>query len=347
MRFEGQVDDKGYLPKQIHPFDSLTTPRIGTDKRLLTHSPGTNLTLCKNIEVAGESFDIASDWHLPSDERLIDTFVRSIEHLRSADIFICAGDVFDARNGEDRSLPVSLLMNRLAEKYDAVLYVPGNHCLRSRANPWESFSFVDNVYMPLAEDPILFQTEKNIILLGNIFYDFKFLDPSIFRFSDKDLRAFYPLTSDGQYLLAGDVRQFIAMSDAFAECLTPDVTVMVSHVLPHVASTYVKIDVDDGLLRRRARELGLMICDDDRRLAEAADYWQCTEEQARIYWNKKCFLMGSNILDHPQANPRDGLTALHGHNHRQADREIRARNGARIKLLSHQPCGGNPELWLT
>jgi hypothetical protein len=160
VKFEGRVGDKGYLPKQVHPFDGLTTPRIDTDKPLLTHSPGTNLTLYKNIEVAGESFDIASDWHLPSDERLIDTFVRSLERLRSADIFICAGDVFDARNGEDRSLPVSLLMNRLAEKYEAVLYVPGNHCLRSRANPWESFSFVDNVYMPLAEDPALFQSEK-------------------------------------------------------------------------------------------------------------------------------------------------------------------------------------------
>ena len=82
--------------------------------------------------------------------------------------------MFDVRNGEDTSFYVSKLLNVLSKLYEVVLYVPGNHCLRSPANPWNSFTFADNVVMPIADEPKIINTPNNLILLGNVFYDLQF-----------------------------------------------------------------------------------------------------------------------------------------------------------------------------
>lgn len=150
----------------------LSLPRIYRTEKIIECSPYTNLPLCRTIVVNEESFDIASDWHLPGDNDLIERIVCSITAVRGSDVFICAGDVVDAGNGEDRSGVISQLLNRLASIYETVLYVPGNHCLRSREHPWSSFDFAENVLMPIGITPIVHNTAKNQILLGNFFLRF-------------------------------------------------------------------------------------------------------------------------------------------------------------------------------
>lgn len=200
--------------------------------------------------------------------------------------------------------------------------------------------------MPIGITPIVHNTAKNQVLLGNFFYDFKFLDPAIVGFSENELYEFYASTSDGRYLLAGDVSLFDEMADSYARMLTPEVTLMVSHALPHRAPTYIKIADDNDLARAQAVSHGVSLCDDSHRLREAARHWRCTEEEARLFWNKKSCVMGSMILDHPAANPRDNLVAVYGHNHRGCEMEITAQNGSRVCLVTHQPYGGYPENWL-
>jgi hypothetical protein len=80
--------------------------------------------------------------------------------------------------------------------------------------------------MPIGITPIVHNTAKNQVLLGNFFYDFKFLDPAIVGFSENELYEFYASTSDGRYLLAGDVSLFHEMADSYARMLTPEVTLM-------------------------------------------------------------------------------------------------------------------------
>ena len=46
-------------------------------------------------------------------------------------------------------------------------------------------------------------------------------------------------------------------------------------------------------------------------------------------------------MNHPAANPKDGLICLYGHNHRTHDFDVQVRNGAAVGLRSHQPYGGN------
>jgi hypothetical protein len=142
--------------------------------RSATHSIYADVALSTSVRVKGKGFDIASDWHLPIIEDVIPSVLRLIHKRARGYTFICAGDVFDVRNGEDTSFYVSKLLNVLSKLYEVVLYVPGNHCLRSRANPWNSFTFADNVVMPIADEPKIINTPNNLILLGNVFYDLQF-----------------------------------------------------------------------------------------------------------------------------------------------------------------------------
>lgn len=315
-------------------------------ERTASRAPYTDLPICKTLLIRGETFDIASDWHLPTSEVVIPPVLRGIEKTGQAGMFICAGDVFDARNGEDTSFYVSKLLNGLAKLYDLVLYVPGNHCLRSRANPWSSFTLADNVIMPVGDEPKIINTPENRILLGNVFYDLQFLDSSFLGISESDLRAFYASTTDGRYLLNGNLDDFRNMTASVASLLTSDITLLVSHALPHYAPLRFRTEIWTDAIKEQVKKLGILDCSDDEKLQGAAEHWGCSVSQALALWNTKCFLMGSNILNHPEASPRDGLTAIYGHNHRASEMHIKARNGSSIKLVSHQPYGGLPQNWI-
>ena len=310
-------------------------------------SPHTDQPLSRTIEVCGERFDVASDYHLPVDERIVQKVVETLAARRDADVFICVGDIFDAKEGEDRSIPISSFLSTVARIYPYVLYVPGNHCLRSREEPWASFRLPINVLTPGRDKPLLFETAQNKIVLANLFYDLELIDPLGVGFTTDEVVEFYQSqTTDGQKLLGGRVDLFKAMALKAAKAITPDVTMLVTHTAPHPAAVMFRVSSltsEHKELQKRTGAQFVSTPEADQR--EAAQEGVSVAQFLR-YWNLKNFVMGSNVLNHPDAHPRDGLVCIHGHNHRTKQIQTSLLNGASAKLISHQPYGGrDPKAW--
>lgn len=297
-------------------------PQPEPNAQIYEKSPKTQLSLSRTIQVQNENFEIASDWHLPMDRSVLDKMIATLKMYKHCDVFVCMGDIFDAGNCEDTSKFVSEFLTKLAEIYPAVLYSPGNHCIRSRDNPWLSFELPQNVHMPIAEQPLIIQTENNKILVGNCFYDLEFIDCTTVGFSEEMISDFYVKTNDGKSLLRGDVSLFKKMAVNLAKALTPDITMMVTHTLPHPALVNFRVPAMTDYHRELALNLGIpFICDLSKDSADAA-IKHMSPEELRTFWNLKSIVMGSNILNRPEANPRDGLVALYGHNHRGSEMNV-------------------------
>lgn len=295
------------------------------------------VALSRSIQIQGETFDLSSDWHLPMDTRVTDQFLRSLIATKNGDIFICAGDVFDAHESQDTSSWVSQLLTELAGHYSLVLYVPGNHCLRSKSEPWSGFNVPANVVFPNGKQPCVVRTEKNNILLGNILYDFKLIDPSVVGTTRGEISKFYAATHDGCSLMGGDTSIFTAMADNLARALTPDISVMVTHTLPHPAPITFRVDHLMAHHEKLAQQCGASFLNDPEGDARAAHKWGISPQMARAWWNHRCFMLGSNVINRVDADPRDGLIAIYGHNHQGASQNVRALNGSRVELVTHQP----------
>jgi hypothetical protein len=305
-------------------------------------SPKTALPLSRSIQINSESFDFASDYHLPCNEVVVGNVIDALAARKQSDTFICVGDLFDAGNGEDRSAAISSFLTKLSEIYPVVLYTPGNHCLRSRAEPWASFNVPDNVIIPMDDSPLIVNTEQNKILLANLFYDLRFIELESLGISRGDLIEFYRNeTTDGKRLLGGEIELFRSMAENAANSLREDVTMLVTHTLPHPVGVTFRVPV----ITEQHREIQLrtgarFMCDleQDHRDASNAN---TTADALRRYWNFKSLIMGSDVVSHPAANPKDGLICLYGHNHRTHDFDVQVRNGAIVGLRSHQPYGGD------
>jgi hypothetical protein len=305
-------------------------------------SPKTELPLSRSLLLNCESFDFASDYHLPCNEQVVEAVIAALAARKQSDTFICVGDLFDAGDGEDRSAAISSFLTRLSRIYELVLYTPGNHCLRSREEPWASFHLPEHVIIPQGDTPKIVNTEKNKILLANVFYDLRFIDSESLGISRDELMEFYRIdTTDGKHLLGGSIDLFTSMADNAANTLTQDVTMLVTHTLPHpVGATFRVAAITEQHREIQARTGARFICDPEKDNKDAHTL-NTTADAFRRYWNFKSLIMGSDIVNHPAANPRDGLICLYGHNHRSDDFEVQVRNGAAVGLRSHQPYGGD------
>ena len=321
----------------------------GLPKATFEFSPLTNIPLSQSISINGERIDFGSDWHLPRDPVVIKRATDTIINRKTSELFICLGDVIDASDGSNTTQLTEIFLRSLAHSFKNVLYVPGNHCLRSRINPWESFDLPSNVVMPYGENPLVFSTLQNTFLLGSAFYDLEFIDPTTVGLSTSQLKEFYYSLPDGKFLLGGGDHfdSFKRMALNISNALTPDVTVLLTHTLPHPSEVSFKIEKSDPGHDHPATKIGAqIICTPEEDEREALQYNQ-TPDQARAWWNKKSFFMGSNILNRKPDNCRDGLVVMYGHNHRPAETPIiNLENGRRVRLVSHQPFGGDGgEAW--
>lgn len=310
--------------------------------RPIATSPVTNLPLSRVVQVQGESFQFGSDWHLPRDPHVLGRVAREILSAKGADTFLCLGDVFDADDGADTSSWTNQFLNLLSDHFERVLYVPGNHCLRGRTDPWGSFSLPDNVVMPKGSEPLVVSTANNKILLGNAFFDLNFIDPLAIGITEIELRKFYQeeLTDSRSLLGGGDHFQlFKEMSAAIAGQLTPDISILLTHVLPHPAGVTFRVPEITDRHRQLSTSLGVPFeCDPDGDQRNARKY-SSTPEEFRRYWNCKSFFMGSNLLLGAQC--RSDLVAIYGHNHRGSQMSVALPSGASVNLMTHQPYGGS------
>jgi hypothetical protein len=313
-------------------------------ERLL--SPESQLPLTKSVVIKGEVFDITSDLHLPMDQAVVDRVIEDIVSNQQAETLFCVGDIFDAQNGEDTSAFVSDYLTKLARAYPQIVYPPGNHCLRSKDEPWGNFTLPSNVYMPIADQPIVLETENNRCLIGNCLFDFKLVDPALVSMNIEEIEQFFKGEKDGKFLRGIDRALMESMAHNLAEQLSSDISVLVTHTLPHPAAATFRVAEITPEHLELAEKLGLPFISDPEDDLHQASRWNTTPEGFRKWWNNKSFIMGSNIINRPNANPANGLSCVFGHNHRNSDTTITAANGASVLLLAHQPYGGrDPQAW--
>lgn len=259
--------------------------------------------------------------------------------LKASDVLFLLGDLFDAVNGQDRSKEVNEVLAACARMYDVVIYTPGNHCLRGRENPWESFDIPSNVILPTTIEPLKETINGQNLLVGNLFYDFKFVDPAILGFADEEIRAWYrQKTNDGMYLFKGDTTDFEHYTEAVARQLNSGIDVLVTHVLPSPSLVTFRFPELTQNLRDLASANALVFtANPEVDVLEASSIRGSTPESFRTYWNYKSFVMGSDVIGNSLADPKDGLVALYGHNHREEREHTKVIGGKRVHFYSHQP----------
>ncbi|MCB0329273.1 MAG: metallophosphoesterase [Bdellovibrionales bacterium] len=299
-------------------------------------APLTQYSLVRTVNINGENFDIGSDWHFPIELELAEAAAKRISQAKGSDILFCGGDLNLTDKGQDSSHWVSSFLHEVSKSYAVVVFVPGNHDLRGRDNPFQSFELPPSVVMPNQFTPQVINTESNRLLVGNVFYDLKFIDPAALDLTPEQLREFYKTVPDGKFLLNGDLSTFPEMTDIVARKLDESIDILVTHALPHPSLVTFRVTNKDDRHFALERELDIpFICDpeDDQVRAHKRGM---TAEQFRTRWNLKSFFMGSDLLSHPDAQIKDGLHCVYGHNHRGDKKEITVR-GRRVTLLTHQP----------
>jgi hypothetical protein len=309
------------------------------------------MKLITQFTIHGHAVDVGSDWHYKLTEP--DVVGRMVEHVKRAkqsSVFYCLGDLFDTPDGQDSTEAINRAVSGFAELYDQVIFTPGNHDLRGRENPWQSFRFPKNVLWPHDPvEPVVATVGPSKVLVANLFYDLRFIDAGVIGSTDESIRKFYAKSNDGRHFLGGDTSRFLTMTENAARALTPDIDVLVTHSLPHPSLVTFRIGEVTAETTRLQDELGIpFICDpaDDERQAEEyrrrGAKGEVTTAGVRVFWNHKSIVMGSNLIGHPKANFRDGLTAVYGHHHR-IDLKPRKIASKTVQMVTHQPNPWNPE----
>ena len=107
------------------------------------------------------------------------------------------------------------------------------------------------------------------------------------------------------------------MTKSISQALQKDIDVLVTHALPHPSLATFRVGEQKEEYRELERLSGVpFICNPGFDQEEAIKEGKKSPEEFREGWNKKSFLMGSNILEHETADFKDGIIVLYGHNHR-------------------------------
>lgn len=303
----------------------------------------------KNFSVGDVSFDLGSDWHLPAGNiETVDLCLADLKSNQQSDWLVLAGDLFDTEDGEDVSSEIVQLFSKI-RNYKSVWYLPGNHDLRGRKDPWFSLRGLDDlgVIYPKLYGPEIIQHQGLQVMIGNLFYDFQFIDSRILNIIPEEVMKFYrEETPDGEHFLGGSTELFPIFSKIFRDHLSDQVDLVMTHAVPHPSLVTFKVAEMTHEHQEMSTKLGVpFFCDPAGDERDACRYKQ-TPERSRRYWNFKSLIMGSNIFQYPNfdtKNPpkfssfRGGLTSVFGHNHRSTDQILQI-NDKSVRFISHQPC---------
>ncbi len=307
-------------------------------------------SLLKTVDIAGEQFDLGSDFHqgLEGQKGLApheagQSLARDIVSSQRSSNLLLPGDLFHAekksnwRDGLDVSAATNELLVLLRRSYDRILYVPGNHCLRREEptdDPWDHIDPPHGVVMPRGNRPEIVQIGHCRILVANLLYDGHFI-PNHHVGGDDFIRLVEG-TTDGGYLLRGadSVPLFREMTRAVAAALTQDIDLLVTHVPTHPSSvrwrTYGEGDVS------MPRDFEGSVVSDPLEDARIAAYWNASPEWVRERINAKAAMLGSNVFDPVlHAGAKDGLVSVYGHHHRDEDRTANV-DGKDVRFVAHQ-----------
>lgn len=303
--------------------------------------------LVNTVRIGDKEFDYGSDIHWPVEDETPESAARSlamrIAEGQNSGTLITAGDLYHAESswnwkiGLDTSKAVTLLFRELRKFYDRVLYVPGNHCLRRKSptdDPWSDFELPRGVLMPRGAEPLIEVVGRKRILLANLFYDGHFVPGH--EIQGEDFAALINSTTDGAHLLRGgdSVADYRRMTREAARALTPDIDALVTHVPPHPSSSTWRINGEaDPHVPANFEGQTVHVPDQDEATARL---WGSSVEHVRRRLNAKTAMLGSNVFEQGLgAEPRDGLTVIFGHHHRDEHRTTMI-NGKNVHFRSHQ-----------
>lgn len=302
-------------------------------------------SLIAQADLHGKTIDVGSDWHL--DLQQTDIVGRAVNHIknnRKSEVLFCMGDLFNTPNGENSSGAIREFLEGISGSYDHVIFTPGNHDLRGRENPWTDFENLSgNIVVPHPENVVIWEQGGIRVLVGNVFYDMEFIDPESVGISHEEVKQQYAASNDGKHFLHGETHLFKEMTQHAANCLQPDIDAIATHALPHPSLVTFRVDQVDDEIKRVATATGLDFICNPKEDREQATRWNSTPAEFRKWWNIKSIFMGSNVIGHASAQPRDGLLAIHGHHHRN-DLRLRNCNGKTFRPITHQMNQDNPKL---
>src|SRR4051812_35551608 len=103
-------------------------------------------SLLRLVEIGKTTAMLGSDWHFlaptinqeNSPARVADRVINDADQLSSGERHLyCVGDIYDAAvPGSNNGLYVQEVLDHLSRRFDAVFFVPGNHDLRGRPDPF-------------------------------------------------------------------------------------------------------------------------------------------------------------------------------------------------------------------
>jgi hypothetical protein len=268
--------------------------------------------------------------------------------VHSPDAVVMNGDLYNASKGEPTQEATGDLLRSIAHKFDGpIIYVPGNHCLRGAGEAaWGRFGSLPPNVRTTTENPLhplTIPTASGDIVAGNLFYDFKFIDPVIFGLTEDEIHNFYRNElPDGFHLLGGHIDNFGEMADNLTKTITPNTKILITHCVPHPTLVQFRMAAPTTLSRQLETEHGInFFYGSEKEIGEAeakmAKRWNMSVQEYRDWWNMKGFAMGSNVLKRDNfPSPPDGLRVISGHNHRSEYGIERSIGGRRIIFYAHQ-----------
>ncbi len=303
---------------------------------------------------SGERVDIGSDWHFDLDQlNVVNGIVDNIRARMESDILFLPGDLFDTPKGQDSSGAIREVLKGVAPHAENIVFTPGNHDLRGQENPWDDFQGLpSNIITPNLDEVKLVELGPKTLLAANLFYDMDFIDPEVIGMTAEQIEAEYAKSNDGQHFLNGETGLFKDMTKLAAQNLTPDINILATHALPHPSLVQFAVAEMTADIVRLADTTGLdFTCDTERDQTQADRFrdmaakrgetgdalLKYTPQAFRDWWNAKSMYMGSNLLGHKDANPRDQITAVFGHHHRAENEPREFMNGKQFHPLTHQP----------
>ncbi len=303
--------------------------------------------LVNTVSIGNKNFDYGSDFHFRAEglspQKAAEGLASRIAEHQTSGTLILPGDLYHAESsanwkvGLDTSRAINAFLRELRKIYQTVLYVPGNHCLRRESpteDPWADIDPPRGVVMPRGNKPVVQTVGGQRILLANLFYDGNFIDGH--PLNGEDFARLINSTTDGNHLLRGgrSVDFYRRLTEAAAQAVSPDIAVVVTHVPPHPSSATWRVNGhDDPHLPQGFQGQIVHRPEWDE---ETAALWGSSPDHVRHRLNAKSAMLGSNIFD-PKlgAEPRDGLTLIFGHHHRDEHRTTMI-NGKSVHFRSHQ-----------
>jgi hypothetical protein len=128
------------------------------------------------------------------------------------------------------------------------------------------------------------------------------------------------------------------MAKNAAAALQLDTDLLITHCVPHPSLVKFRVPEKTATIQKLESTLGIPFdCNPNEDAEKAARKGFATPTHFVDFWNYKSFTMGSDILSGYDAQPKDGLCVISGHNHRSEDGRIRTVNGKTVSFYSHQP----------